>query len=266
MKTLSLLPLLAGLLFSPIYSDTTFDITNAEQITEEFLTTPGPFFSYTEHIRHFKLIFDQMKVRTFLEFGVGLSTKYFLEKSEKVISVEFVTHGTGPEWLIHCMQLFQNYRTWMPIAYLSGYNEDTKWARYQYNGLESVYQAAAYQPVHRKSYREIDSSFLGDLDNFILQQTAGNNVDIAFVDAGVCLRGDLVTTLFNKVPIIVAHDFGSKATIVLNDIYGYGRIIVPDNYVEIVIPFGMGTAFWIVKDEKYQKIIQDLTAYSTSAI
>lgn len=262
MKSLSLL---AVLLFAPIYTEITLEITRAEEITDELLTTPGPFFSYTEHIRHFKIIFNQMKVRTFLEFGVGFSTKYFLDNSDRVISVEFITHGTGPEWLIYCMQIFKDYRSWVPMAYISGYNEDTKWARYLYNGLDSVFQAASYQPVHLQSYKEIDASFIEDLDRFILQQTAGSNVDIAFVDAGVCLRGDLVQTLFNKVPIIVAHDFGPKESIQLNDIYGYGRIIVPDNYVEIVVPFGMGTAFWVVKDEKYEKIIQDLLTQSTVA-
>lgn len=260
MKTLSLL---AALLFAPIYSESTCCITHADQVTEELLSTPGPFFNYTEHVRHFKIIFDQMKVRTFLEFGVGFSTKYFLENSERVISVEFVTNGTGPEWFIYCMQLFQEYRTWMPIAYLSRYDGDARWARYQYKGLDSVHEAAAYQPVHLKSYKEIDPSFLDDLDNFILQQSAGSAIDVAFVDAGVCLRGDLVQLLFNKVPIIVAHDFGPQETIALNDLYGYGRIIVPDNYTQIIIPDGMGTAFWIVKEEKYQQIIQDLTERAT---
>lgn len=238
-------------------------ITSADQITEEWLTTEGPAFHYTEHIRHLKKVFDRLKVRTFLEFGVGFSTKYFLDNSEKVISVEFVTNGTGPEWFIYCMGLFCDSKNWMPIAYFSAYDGDTSWARYKYMGADSVFQAAAYQPVQLRSYAAVDPSFLDDLSNFISQQVALNAVDMAFVDSGICLRGDLVQRLFNRVPIIVAHDVGPKELIMLNDVYGYDRIVVPNNYEEIVVPFGMGTAFWVKKEKKYQTIIQDLKAYAS---
>lgn len=262
---MKILYLFATLLLTPFYAESTPNIANADEITEEWLSNPeGPAFPYTEHVRHIKRIFNLMNVRTFMEFGVGFSTKYFLDHSERVVSVEFITNGTGPEWFIDCLHLFRNCQNWIPIAYFSGYDGDTSWARYRYKGADSVYQAAAYQPLHLLSYKAIDPSFMDDLNNFISQQTAVHNVDVAFVDSGICLRGDLVQTLFNKVPIIIAHDFGPKDLILLHDVYGYGRIVVPDTYIEIVVPFGMGTAFWIKNDRKYQKIIQDLILYSTS--
>lgn len=247
---LMLLCPLAGL-FSDI-----IPIENADEITEEWLVNLGERTGCTEHIRHFKPLFNQMHVRTFLEFGLGFSTKYFIDHSEKVISVEFVTPGGGPEWLIHCIDLYRNYNTWLPIAYFSGQGLDISCAPHTYLGLESVYKAAAYQPVYLKSYALIDPSFLDDLNHFIEGLIAHDQIDIAFVDAGICIRGDLVQLLFNKVAIIAAHD-----TNISDDRYGYGRIIVPNDYLTVHVPFGMGTTFWIKKEAQYLKVIQTLQDY-----
>ncbi len=237
-------------------------INNADEITEEWLVDAGAESGYTEHIRHFKILFNSMSVRTFLEFGVGFSTKYFIDNSENVVSVEFITPGSGPEWLQYCINLYTACPTWKPIAYFSGNGLNTSWATYKYMGKESVYKACAYQPVYYKSYALIDPSFLSDLNNFINMQVAANPVDVAFIDAGVCIRGDLVQSLFNKVPIIAAHDIAPIAIRKLNDVYGYGRVVVPSNYVEIYVPFGMGTAFWVLNIDAYQEIIISLQEYA----
>lgn len=246
------------------YAFATTWITNADQITEDWLVTTGIKTGYTEHVRHFKRLFSKVKVRSFLEFGVGFSTKYFIDHSEKVISIEFVTPGSGPEWLKYCIDLYHNYKTWVPIAYFAGKGLDTDWASNKYMGAESVYNAAAYQPVHYKSYALIDRSFLDDLDTFINQQVVNNDVDVAFVDCGVCLRGDLVQLLFNKVPIIVAHDVAPHSRRHLDDVYGYGRVVVPINYEEVYVAEGMGTSFWINKDARYQEVLNDLKSYINS--
>ena len=47
----------------------------------------------------------------------------------------------------------------------------------------------------------------------------------------------------------------------MNDVYGYGRVIIPENYEEIHVPSGQGTAFWIKKETQYQEIIRDLQDY-----
>jgi hypothetical protein len=239
-------------------------ITSPDEITEEWLITVGLRTGYTEHVRHFKRLFKSIQIRTFLEFGVGFSTKYFIDNCQKVISVEFVTPGTGPEWLKYCIELYRNYPTWQPIAYFAGKNLDISWAQYMYLGAESVYQAAAYQPAHYKSYSLIDPSFLEDLTTFINLmnlQIGGKEIDVAFVDCGIYIRGDLVQVLFDKVPIIVAHDIAPKNNRDVNDVYGYGRVIIPENYEEIHVPSGQGTAFWIKKETKYQEIICDLQDY-----
>jgi hypothetical protein len=236
-------------------------IKDAEDITEEFLTLTSPSVCYTEHVAHLKRIFNKLHVRTFMEFGLGFSTKYFIDNSEHVISVEFITPGSGPDWMKYCLNLYRNYYGWTPIAYFSGPGLDTSWAPHSYIGLDSVYRACAYQPVHCKSYASIDPTFLDDLNNFVERQVSAYNIDVAFVDAGVCIRGDLVQVLFNKVPIIAAHDVGKKEIRHLDDVYGYGRIIVPENYIEIHVPFGMGTAFWIKNEDQYLPLIKDLQDY-----
>jgi hypothetical protein len=132
-------------------------------------------------------------------------------------------------------------------------------------GAESVYKAAAYQPVHYKSYAKIDPSFLKDLSSFVAEQTKSNRVDVAFVDSGVCIRGDLVQVLFNEVPIIVAHDVAPIERRLQHDVYGYGRVIAPTGYEEIYVSGGMGTAFWIKKDPKYAKLIDAMKKYALTA-
>lgn len=244
-------------------SETTW-ITKADEITEDWLVTTGIETGYTEHIRHFKKLFEKTHVRTFLEFGVGFSTKYFIDHSDKVISVEFVTPGAGPEWIKYCIELYRNCKTWTPIVYFTGKGLDTSWAPYKYLGAESVHKAAAFQPVYYQSYTLIDPSFLDDLENFINEQVVINDIDVAFVDAGICIRGDLVQVLFDKVPIIVAHDVARKEIRHLDDVYGYGRIVKPDHYVEIHVTLGMGTAFWIKNEEQYQGIIKELQEYAKS--
>lgn len=246
-------------LFFNVYAE---KITKAEQITEEFLIKTGSCIHYTEHVAHIKRVFNKMPIRTFIEFGLGFSTKYFLDHAENVVSVEFVTPGSGPKWMKYCLHLYRNYENWIPIAYFSGKGLDTDWAPNKYIGSNSVYEAASYQPVHYKSYAPIDPSFLDDLTYFIDKQVKKHKIDMAFVDCGIYIRGDLVQLLFNKVPIIAAHDVGPINRRGLKDVYGYGRIKVPDNYIEIHVSYGMGTAFWIKNTEKYAEIIQDLQKYS----
>lgn len=239
-------------------------ITDAEQITEEFLTKTSSSSHYTEHVAHLKRVFKKLHIKTFMEFGVGFSTKYFMDHTDNVISVEFVTPGTGPEWMKYCLDLYRNCKNWTPITYFSGEGLDTSWAPNKYMGVEGIYGAAAYQPVSLKSYASIDPTFLDDLTLFVDKQIAEHKIDMAFVDCGICIRGDLVQVLFNKVPIIAAHDVAPLERRHLTDVYGYGRVKAPDNYIEIFIPHGMGTAFWIKNTKEYAEIIQDLQKYSSS--
>ncbi len=239
-------------------------ISNANEITEEWLIKEGAKNGFTDHIVHFKRLFSKVKVRTFLEFGVGFSTKYFIDKCQRVVSVEFVTPDASPKWLRYCLKLYCRSKTWLGLPYFSAYHESKRWAKHKYKGADSVHKASSYQHIYRKSYASIDASFLEDLNTCIKQQVTGKDVDVAFVDCLAGIRGDLVQLLFDKVPIIVAHDMPSKEHREPDNVYGYGRIIVPANYVEIHIPAGCGTVFWVKNENAYREIICDLQAYAAS--
>lgn len=251
-----------------------FRIEKAEQITEEWLLQEGKKTGYTDHIPHFKRIFQKIPPRTLIEFGVGFSTKYFLDHAQKVVSVELLTDGIGLDWIMDCVELYKEYHNWIPIGYFSGeefqyrnrnyrYGLDLNVLPFRYIGIESVRKAAIYQPAHCRSYASIDASYLDDMNGFLEYLVESDTeMDIAFVDAGLCLRGDLVQLLFHKVPIILAHDISPMETRMFQDVYGYGRIEVPENYQEIYLPYGMGTCVWVKKEPLYLELIADLEQYA----
>jgi hypothetical protein len=237
-------------------------IQNANEITYEWLTDNNLGGGYTDHVSHFKRIFSQYKVRTFFEFGLGYSTKYFLDQCEKVISVEFVTLGYGPEWLQKTMRLYRDRTNWIPISYFTGYQGNTHWASYKYMGSDSVYNAAAHQCLTHQSYTSIDRHYLTELNDFIQSLVELHPIDIVFVDSALMIRGELVQLLFGKIPVIVAHDTKFRADTVIDDPYGYTRIITPKNYEEIYIPKGLGTTVWIIKKDEFKTLAQDIKAYA----
>jgi hypothetical protein len=241
-------------------------ITKADQITYEWLVNQGNLAAYSDHVVHFKKIFELLKVKTFLEFGLGFSTKYFLDQSQKVISVEFVTNGYGPAWLKDCLNLYRDCSNWIPIAFFSGYQGDMSWAPYKYVGSESVYKAASHQCSQHNSYAAIDGFYLKELDSFIENLFKCHNITVAFVDPGFYLRGDLVQLLFGKSSVIVAHDTRVRAEKIKDDVYGYTNIVTPDNYEEIFLSHGQGTTVWVLKTDQTKKFIEQMKEYAHSLI
>lgn len=240
-----------------------YDVDRADQITYEWLVNEGDLKAYSDHIAHFKFLFDRHKVRTFLEFGLGYSTAYFLERCHKVISIEFITHGYGPQWMQYSVELFREASNWVPIAYFSGFLGDTNWARYKYVGSEAVYRACSYQCATHQNYALQDDFYLTELNAFLKNLVRSNKPEVAFVDAGLVLRGDLVTLMFGKVPIIVAHDTAWRGLKKPGaDVYGYTRIETPDTYEEIYLDSGAGTTLWVVKKPEYEGLRKALWEYS----
>jgi len=94
---------------------------------------------------------------------------------------------------------------------ISDYSGDTSWSKYSFFGSDEVYKAAAYQCTEHKNYALINGAYMYELENFISNLVADNQIDVGFVDAGIYIRGDFVQLLFNKVPIIVAHDASCRA-------------------------------------------------------
>jgi len=237
-------------------------IQDPEEITYEWLIEQGKETGYSDHIPHFRELFDREAISHFLEFGVGYSTKYFLDRCDEVVSVEFVVDGAGPGFMKEMMRLYSGISRWVPSVFFSAYEGETGWAPYQYVGTGAVSQAAFVQCSTHKTYAWVDAGYLEELNDFINSLVCGYAIDAAFVDPGIYLRGDLVQLLFGKVPIIVAHDTNDRKNKVIGDPYGYSRIDPPSEYEEIHISSGQGTTFWILKTARYDRLIEGMKQYA----
>lgn len=223
-------------------------------ITYDWLIDCGKNTAYTDHIPHFRRLFNTMKVRGFLECGCGYSTKYFMDHCDKVISIEFMNPGTGDYWFKECLNLYKDCSNWVPLLYNADHKD------------QSFNNACAYACSEHRDYSLIDPSYLVRLDQFFKKQIemarqGGKNIDVAFVDPGVYPRGDMVKLLLeNKVPIVMAHDtIFDKGSDVSEGLYIWFVVKTPPDYEKIFIPFGNGTTFWISKN--LPEVIDSITTY-----
>jgi len=236
-------------------------INQANEITYERLLQSDEEIGDASYVPCFNEIFKVLKVKTLLEFGLGYSTKYFLDSCKKVISIEVITHGYGPDFMKKFIQLYRDYSNWIPIAYFSGYQGDVNWAPYKYLASDNVYKACSHQcSVGVPHYSTIDNFYKKELNEFISNLTRYNKVDVVFINPALFLRGDLVEILFDKVPVIVAHATNSRkfGQTGKADTWGYSRLVARDEYEEIYIPTKSGTTVWISKTPEYQPLIQAL--------
>ncbi len=194
-------------------------------LTYEKLVASG----YTDHVQHFQKLFQHHKVRSFIEFGLGYGTKYFLDNCEQVTSVEILLPSQSRYWADHTISLLQGYTNWTPIVR---------------NGSQNLQTANSLAAVEYKDPALYDSSYLLELKEICNELFRDKEYEVAFVDPGFHMRGDLVNELFDRVPIIVAHD-----TNYAHLQYGWNKIYTPSNYVKIVCTEGSGTTFWIRTDE-----------------
>ena len=236
--------------------------TNAYQsdfINYDWLTEQAERSGYTDHIPHWRRLFNTMKVRGFLECGCGYSTAYFMDNADKVITIEYVTPGYGDQWYQVCASLFADRPNWIPMVYNANLRSN------------SFNNACAYQCAMHKDYALIDSTYLNELDNHFKEQiknakAGGYDIDVAFVDPGVYVRGDMVKILLaNNVPIVAAHDTLSDHGIHEDEnLYGWNKVSTPPNYEKIYIPYGQGTTFWI--ESNLTDVIASLSAYRDSIL
>lgn len=207
---------------------------------------------------HFTAIFKQLKPKAFLELGSHDFTSYFLDSCNKVITVEFVTSGNSANPIKEHLARFNEYSNWVPIVYFSNYNEDKSWAPYKYLGSEHVHNACSYQCATIQNYAMISDFYITELSAFFGNIIKCHKPEVAFIDPrGMYLRGDMVQILFNKVPVIMAADIGCRPKDIMIDVYGYRRIVTPENYEEISLP-EQGVCVWVKKDEKYKNFAETL--------
>jgi hypothetical protein len=184
---------------------------------------------YSDHVPNFAKLFQHAQINSLLEFGLGYSTKYLLDHCKNVTSCEIIMPDQNANWFNHTSELFAKYPNWTPILK---------------QGDQSMHIANHYATHARKNPALQDGSYLLVIKEICDELFKDKQFDVAFVDPGFHMRGDLVNELFDRVPIIVAHD-----TNIAPEIYGWDRVYTPSNYVKIVFAKGQGTTFWIHKDK-----------------
>ncbi len=225
-------------------------------ITYQSLAEFARDYSYTDHILHFRHLFDNLKVEGFLEWGCGYSTKIFLENSKHVISVELITSDSEnqTEWMNQCVKLFGEQPNWTPVLEVC---------------TQKMHAACVYQSSKHRDYALIDPGYVEELDAYIKNILAQREITISLVDAGVYIRGDLVElSLQNKIPIVIAHDTANSfpdypdltERVVDKGLYGWFKVRKHDDYEKIFVDHGCGTTFWIRKD--YPLVIAAMNQYN----
>jgi hypothetical protein len=224
-------------LFSSFYS-----LSNADQSNEDLTTITYDNLAYnewTDHVQAFKHFFQLYHVNSFLELGLGRSTKYFLDNCDFVTSVELVissTRFTADIWYNKMFRMLSSqYQNWTPLIYLFPITVDT----------------ANSFAVHGCNIEPIDARYIEDIQKMTDQLCLRDTFDVVFIDPAIHLQGDLVNSFFNKIDIIIAHDTNFNS-----QIYGWHKINPPSDYETVHFNYGSGTTFWIKNDKK--ELIQSL--------
>lgn len=184
---------------------------------------------YTDHVQHLEKLFQNANISSILEFGIGYGTKYLVDHCEKVTSCEIVLPDQTTYWFYHIVDLLSEYPHWTPVLK---------------HGNLSMQKANLFSVHQQKDPTLQDSSYILEIKKICEDLFKDNSFEMAFVDPGFHMRGDLVKELFDRVPIIVAHD-----TKIAHEIYGWNRVYTPSNYEKIFFPEGQGTTIWIHKDK-----------------
>ncbi len=211
-----------------------------KEITYENLSTSY----YTDHVGAFRSLFSLMKVHSFLEFGVGMGTKYFLDHCDTVTSLEISIASRADAidpWYRDCLAAYREYKNWTPLFCRATGSIDF------YNlppALDYWIQNKRYLPAYLKDYEEEVSLICTDI-------LKNKKYDVAFVDSGLFTIAHFVMALLGNVDIVVAHD-------TQNSIYGWSLIPIHPDYemIEYTSCNDQGTTFWIKKEK--EELIKEL--------
>jgi len=196
--------------------------SNANEITyDKLVVHPG-----TDHVQHFKKLFSQKRFKNVLEFGMGYGTKYLIDNCDKITSIEFVLTKEHLEWFKICENLYKNYNSW-----------EIKKLETPQSLIDADFEA------RRKDGHEV-FSYLKDLKRIVYENVSNNTYDLIFVDTGFHPRADIINLLFGRTKVIVAHDTNARS-----GRYGWRRIHVPTDYVQVDMKEGSGVSVWIHKSE-----------------
>lgn len=178
------------------------------------------------YIPSFDVLFERYPIKRVLEFGEGEGTKYLLEKTSFVCSVEVIVSGDHYRWADKCKELYKTYK------------EEKRWKQVIITCGEIL------KEVDIKCQKGVQTELIeyeDYLKDILKISMEYGPYDMAFVDYGIHMRADMVNLLFNQVDIICAHDTG-----VSPEMYGWNRILPPNNYKKQKFKSEyLGTTFWI---------------------
>ena len=149
---------------------------------------------YSDHVQSFNQLMGRVKIHSLLEFGLGHGTKFFLDHADTVTSVELLLPHQTEEWYNKYLQLYQDYDNWEPLLY---------------RGSSALQKADAISGGELKDPSLTDGTYLLELKKLCNDLFSKKSYEVAFIDPGIHIRGDLVNELFDRVDIIVAHNTNS---------------------------------------------------------
>lgn len=191
--------------------------------------TLGPTQDWSHY---FKEIFKHQKIQNLLEFGLGVGTEFLLENCSNVTSVELSLGDYNLDWYLRTKKSLSEYKNWESF----------------YIDLPEEIKEADSRAKNLKFPLD-DTDYLVVLDNIVNPFMRRKEYDFIFIDAGIHTRGDLVNMSFGNSDIIAAHDTSRDPKRVLENVYGYNIVEVPEDYEEIHFEDTyMGTTIWIKKN------------------
>ena len=198
--------------------------------------------AYTDHVVAFDEVFSLLPVKSMVEFGLGRSTKFFLDRCPMVASLELTTYCTASlsfSWYKQCVDAFIDATDhWRPSLRFC-------------SPLMNLLTGDGKGGVPSK---EQEALFIKEISSICAQGLllAGEECSLAFVDSGTAGRVDIVNALFErKVPIVVAHDTRSP-------FYHWERLQVPKHYMAIEFPVRERITFWFDTERFDQTVFDEL--------
>jgi len=185
----------------------------------------------------FNKLFGLINTEKILEFGLGLGTEFLCDNSKHVTSVELSIGDYNKGWTELVKEKLKEYNNWT----------------LHYIDLPEEIKQANQNAINYK-YPLLELDYLKTLNKIIEPFFINDYYDIVFIDPGIHNRGDIINFCFGKSPIIAAHDT-SKSGIIIENIYGYNIVVVPENYEEIHFDDGLGTTLWINKEYVFYNLI-----------
>lgn len=181
-------------------------------------------------------LFERIKPKSIIEFGLGEGTKFFLDNYPRVLSVEIYTSNqelaesfpmSDLRWVDFYKEEFAHYNNWEVFTYDCG---------------ELMIKAEKEVRREDKMQDPFDDKYMKEINKLIKFLFKKEKFDYAFVDHGMHLRGDFVNALFGVADAIGLHDTNTPGS------YGNHRVKPPKNYTEEEYPNGCGTKFWVKND------------------